>query len=1023
MKMMNAALAAGLLAAGVSAAEAAPVPVKVGQRMARPVVRSRGLQRDALLGRQGRQLVSVRLKGLAGAELKPLGSKGVATVRAEQEAFLARCLRMKGVRYVARTQHVLNAVFLEVDVAAVPQLLEDPAVQRVTPVGNYALDLLETVPYVGGAGVHGLGIDGTGIRVAVIDSGVDYHHASLGGSGDPADWALDDPSVVEPGSFPTAKVVGGYDFVGSDWPNSQEAPDADPLDDGPGGGHGTHVADIIGGVNGVAPGVELYAFKACSSVSSSCSGVALIQAMDRAVDVNADGDTSDAVDIINMSLGSNYGQPFDDDLALAVENATALGVLTVASAGNGGDHPYITGTPAAAGSALSVAQTAVPSAALDLMQVDLPASAAGQYVAVHQPWSPFPSAPISGPVQYGDGAGGNLNGCAPFAPGSLSGLIVVVDRGACAFSDKIRNIGDGGGALGVIGLVAAGEPFAGGFGGGAQPSVPGFMISQADANILRAGGAAVTFDPNNRLPLAGSVVSTSSRGPRNGDTRLKPDIGAPGASVSAEYGTGTGNTAFGGTSGAAPMVSGAAALVLESRPYLDPLEIKAFLMNYAETQVAQDFTGRVAPVSRVGAGELRVDAAVNGVMIAFERESWAPSISGLYVPASKASTVIKRSLRVRNYTGRTRRVNVSWSHRDPSNPNNAAISVQAPASVTVGPHTDKIINVKLTIDATLLPDSGMTSGDLGNDPAWLDAAELSGFLHFDDGHEPFDVPFHVLPRKASDVTGNVFLGFRSDGTARVNLRNRGVGTAQNEVFGLAAVSADLPAASPGTQSPTPDLRAVGVATYPVPAGFCSGQDSFLWRFAFNTWEPQTHLLPVILFADLDIDGDGSFDYEVINGDLAILTGAGGIDGRSVSIAFDLNNGGASAFFYAEHATNTGNTVVTVCAEQVGLTGTDLGTTPVTALFGTFDYYFGGPGDVAAPVTITPGGERYIAPTLGNIPGNGTARMDVTDTGSAGFPDLGLLLITNSDQGVTARGGSTPDTEALVFKAPNGSFPF
>ena len=121
---------------------------------------------------------------------------------------------------------------------------------------------------------------------------------------------------------------------------------------------------------GVAPGVDLYAVKVCSAVSSSCCGVALIQGMEYAVDPNGDGDTSDRVDVINMSLGRNYGQPFDDDLAVAVDNATAFGVLTVASAGNGSDKPYITGTPAAATTALSVAQTQVPSAALGLLSLN-----------------------------------------------------------------------------------------------------------------------------------------------------------------------------------------------------------------------------------------------------------------------------------------------------------------------------------------------------------------------------------------------------------------------------------------------------------------------------------------------------------------------------------------------------------------------------------------------------------------------------------------------------------------------------
>ena len=147
------------------------------------------------------------------------------------------------------------------------------------------------------------------------------------------------------------------------------------------------MADIIGGVAGVGPGVEMHAVKVCSAVSTSCSGVALLLGMDYALDPNADGVTDDRVDIINMSLGSDYGQAFDDDLSQAVENATDVGVLTVAAAGNGSDHPYVSGTPAATPSALSVAQTAVPSAELALLEVISPAELAGLYEATHQDWS------------------------------------------------------------------------------------------------------------------------------------------------------------------------------------------------------------------------------------------------------------------------------------------------------------------------------------------------------------------------------------------------------------------------------------------------------------------------------------------------------------------------------------------------------------------------------------------------------------------------------------------------------------
>ena len=216
----------------------------------------------------------------------------------------------------------------EVDAAALPRLAADADVASIRRVRDFMVDLSETVAYIGATAVHDLGFDGTGIKVAVLDSGIDYLHAALGGSGDPVEYAANDPTVIEPGSFPTWKVVGGYDFVGGDWYSSEpgsgsppEAPDPDPLDDGPEGGHGTHVADIIGGLIGVAPGAGLYAVKVCSSVSTACSGMALIQGMDFALDPDGDGSTADHVDIINMSLGSLYGTAFDDDLSQAVENA------------------------------------------------------------------------------------------------------------------------------------------------------------------------------------------------------------------------------------------------------------------------------------------------------------------------------------------------------------------------------------------------------------------------------------------------------------------------------------------------------------------------------------------------------------------------------------------------------------------------------------------------------------------------------------------------------------------------------
>ncbi len=119
------------------------------------------------------------------------------------------------------------------------------------------------------------------------------------------------------------------------------------------GGHGTHVADIVAGKSadgshkGVAPGASLLAVKVCSAVSTSCNGVALLLAMDFALDPNGDGDISDAVDVINMSLGSDYGQ-IEDDLSEASTDAVKLGVVVVTAAGNGANRPYIVSSPSIA---------------------------------------------------------------------------------------------------------------------------------------------------------------------------------------------------------------------------------------------------------------------------------------------------------------------------------------------------------------------------------------------------------------------------------------------------------------------------------------------------------------------------------------------------------------------------------------------------------------------------------------------------------------------------------------------------
>jgi len=183
-----------------------------------------------------------------------------------------------------------------------------------------------------------------------------------------------------------------------------------------------------------------------------------------------------------------------------------------------------------------------------------------------------------------------------------------------------------------------------------------------------------------------------------------------------------------------------------------------------------------------------------------------------------------------------------------------------------------------------------------------------------------------LPRKDARVVPDTEELVSGSFPQVIGLNNTGVGIAQNDAYALLAHSDYLPEGGLGQQSPTPDIRAIGINTFPVPAGFCSANDSFIWAFAINTWKTQQHLLPVSHQVWLDTNQDGIDDYVVLNRD---FSGLGTIsDGRQLTWVLNLVTGSTSAFFFTEHSTNTGNTVFYICGEQVGLTGTDMLSTNV-----------------------------------------------------------------------------------------------
>ena len=761
-------------------------------------------------------------------------------MNAQQAAFISRAKGVSASFKVLGPSHetALNAVMASVPAKALTRLSRDAAVESINPVVDYQQDLSETVPYIGGTALQGLGIKGAGVKVAVLDSGIDYTHTAFGGPGTLEAYfnAFGTKLQHEKNTkindvykgvkqFPTSKVIGGYDFVGEAWPNGPLAPDPDPIPCGPtikdvcDGTHGSHVADIIAGKLGVAPlreaprGQDLLLRE-----HVLLRHFLIIQGMDFAMDPNGDGSTSDAVDIINMSLGSPYGPAKDDDLSAASDNASAAGTLVVASAGNSGDKPYIVGSPSSAKSALSVAQTAVPSSTGFAMGLSRNGGPFVPTEAVAQSWSkPIAAADAvtDVPVQSGNGAGANLDGCIPFAAGTLAGKVVLVDRGVCNFSLKIANIAAGGAKIGVIGLITPGDPFDGSLGdcpNNLCAAIPGFMVSQATSTAMKLATTRVTFDPANGIALVGHVVGSSSRGPSNLGNLLKPEIGAPGASVSAVAGTGTGTEPFGGTSGAAPMVSGAAALLQGAFPSRSPLELKAVLMNTAETDIMnrpEVFGGYIAAITRIGGGEVRVDRAYHSPIAAYVASDLSGAVGFGFVEVAQETTLTK-TVTVKNYTASSKTYDIEPTFRYQDDVDNGAVTVDAPDSVTVPANGTATFDVSITIDPTALRPWTLDSGLNGANPDALTSLEYDGYVNLDlqgdasDDADPAHLAWQVLPRSAAVVTLN------ENGDQLDNAGQAG----DLELYTLIAQSAKDPeTTTPGDNKSDADFRSVGTASF------------------------------------------------------------------------------------------------------------------------------------------------------------------------------------------------------------------
>ena len=823
-----------------------------------------------------------------------------------QRSHVVPRLEKLGAVVVADLTRLANAVQIVVDAGAVDRIRAIDGVVDVEPVPLFELALSSAVPVVGAPSLWQAStpFDGEGVTIGIVDSGIDYTHADFAGAGTKAAFDTNDPDVVEPGSFPTTKVVGGHDFVGNTYfPTGGvdvPTPDADPIDCLKpqsmqiAGGHGTHVAGIAAGTGvtssgasfagpynqslnpsqfrigpGVAPKAKLYALKIFG-----CQGgtTMLSPALEHAVDPNDDGDLSDRLDVVNASLGTSYAISSTTQEKV-VENLVKAGSVFVAAAGNEGDAFYATSSPGSYKATLSVAASA--DSQLVSLDVTAPASLAGAIPAAEGGFTTrlVDSGPVSGPVIATQPA----NGCSAFSNASaVNGNIALIDRGQCQFIKKFENaVAAGAVAAIIVDDEDQAVPFAMGGGDPGEIGIPGVMINKSDGDQLKAAlaqGVQVSLDGTKLFQGPGSelLAGFSSRGPAATDERMKPEVAAPGFAIdSARVGSGASARRSQGTSMASPMVAGAAALVRQAHPTFSALEVKATLVNSAAPLT--DLANNTYPASLVGGGRVAVDKAAALDVVASADDSGTVGLSFGLIEAVSA-TSLERSFTVTNRGSAAVDYALSVA---PAAALAGVTGTVSPETLTLGPGESASVSLTLAVDPTALP---TPAPDPATPPTQYEQprhflTETSGHVRLTSSAAPersLGLPYfaavrHGLERKAVPLAECPTAGSNSEsGAIAIDLEGEtGNVVPAVSAFQLGATHPLDPAGETDPRRAELDMLAVGAATdLAGKSGDYFESSIFFGVVIAGEWTTPAQGVRSVVNVYIDSDNDSAADYLV-----------------------------------------------------------------------------------------------------------------------------------------------------------------
>jgi len=577
-------------------------------------------------------IIALKEAPVAAVKDKTLISKNLLKVRKEQIMAEDVLASIGGVEVTDTLEYAYNGLVARFPKEKLAEVQRAFGKESVFPTKTYYLDLAYSTVLTGAATVWtNPGYDGTDVVVGVVDTGVDYNHPDLGGTGLPT------------GTFPTVKVIAGWDF-GDD--------DPDPMDLN---GHGTHVAGTMaakaatdGGVTGMAPEAKLIVAKIVKGGAGSASSADIAAAFDWMLQKKLEGVNLAS---INMSFGfpGGWNNPTDPE-QVAIQYCVDNGIFVSLSAGNEywsvypsnqfynyGENPSkftyypadigIVGTPAVTP---GPASTAASWNSVQRVKGYKVGATSNYYGYIAASGAPDPLS-VFGPNQdlpyVYCGLGGiptdNTSpdpnkyipyGIDDFASVDVKGKIALIKRGTFTFGTKALNAMKQG-ARGVIIYNDGADPTrydlisitVEGYG----ISIPVVFSNYLQGEDLRTNQATyqtVRFDghlTDVAVHAADRMVDFSSWG-TDPNLNFKPELCAPGGGIWSTVPIALGSYAnYSGTSMAAPHVSGAAALIKQAHPGWTPAQVKTALMNTA-TLLTDPTSGLPYSPRLQGAGRINV---------------------------------------------------------------------------------------------------------------------------------------------------------------------------------------------------------------------------------------------------------------------------------------------------------------------------------------------------------------------------------------------------------------------------------